>query len=73
MDIVSDAEWDQLSPEEKRMQLYLRQVKTLNDFLSGALSAKSSMKNPSVILLIKWEWINTEGLYENDPIQQTGS
>ena len=46
MDIVNDAEWSQLSPEEKRMQLYLRQVKTLNDFLErGAISKEQYEKS----------------------------
>lgn len=46
MEIVSDAEWHQLSPEEKRRQLYLRQVKTLNDFLErGAISKEQYEKS----------------------------
>ena len=32
-------EWDKLSPEEKRVQLYLKQKKMLEDFLEhGAIS-----------------------------------
>lgn len=32
-------EWDKLSPEEKRVQLYLKQKKMLEDFLGhGAIS-----------------------------------
>jgi len=32
-------EWEQLSPEEKKKQLYLNQKKTLEDFLErGAIS-----------------------------------
>ena len=32
-------EWDKLSPEEKRVQLYLKQNKMLEDFLEhGAIS-----------------------------------
>ena len=39
-------EWPQLSPEEKRRQLYLRQVKTLNDFLErGAISKEQYEKS----------------------------
>lgn len=46
MDIVNDAEWSQLSPEEKRRQLYIRQVKTLNDFLErGAISKEQYEKS----------------------------
>ena len=36
---MEQTEWDKLSPEEKRIQLYLRQKKTLQDFLEcGAIS-----------------------------------
>ena len=28
-----ESEWAQLSPEEKKKQLYLKQVRTLSDFL----------------------------------------
>ena len=40
MDFSNDEQWDQLSPEEKRIQLYLRQVKTLNDFLERSAISK---------------------------------
>ena len=30
---MEQTEWEKLSPEEKRIQLYLRQKKTLQDFL----------------------------------------
>ena len=33
MHIVDDSEWNQLSLGEKKKQLYLKQVKTLNNFL----------------------------------------
>ena len=33
MNFDDDSNWNQLSPEQKRRQLYLHQVKTLNDFL----------------------------------------
>lgn len=33
MNFEDESEWAQLSPEEKKKQLYLKQVKTLNDFL----------------------------------------
>ena len=36
---MEHTEWEKLSPEEKRIQLYLRQKKTLQDFLErGAIS-----------------------------------
>ena len=36
---MEQTEWEKLSPEEKRIQLYLRQKKTLQDFLErGAIS-----------------------------------
>lgn len=36
---MEQTEWDKLSPEEKKIQLYLRQKKTLQDFLEcGAIS-----------------------------------
>ena len=36
---MEQTEWDKLSPEEKRIQLYLRQKKTLRNFLEcGAIS-----------------------------------
>lgn len=46
MNFVDDSEWPQLSLEEKRRQLYLRQVKTLNDFLErGAISKEQYEKS----------------------------
>ena len=44
MDFSNDEQWDQLSPEEKRIQLYLRQVKTLNDFLERGTISKEQYK-----------------------------
>ena len=36
---MEHTEWEKLSPEEKRIQLYLHQKKTLQDFLErGAIS-----------------------------------
>ena len=36
---MEQAEWEKLSPEEKRIQLYLQQKKLLRDFLErGAIS-----------------------------------
>ena len=36
---MEQIEWEQLSPEEKKKQLYLNQKKTLEDFLErGAIS-----------------------------------
>lgn len=36
---MEQAEWDKLSPEEKRIQLYLKQRETLESFLArGAIS-----------------------------------
>ena len=36
---MEQEEWSKLSPEEKRVQLYLKQKKTLEDFLErGAIS-----------------------------------
>ena len=41
-----ESEWAQLSPEEKRKQLYLKQVKTLNDFLArGAIGKEQYDKS----------------------------
>ena len=34
-------EWEQLSPEEKKKQLYLNQKKTLEDFLERGAISKS--------------------------------
>ena len=46
MKIASDSEWDQLLPEEKRKQLYIKQVKTLNAFLErGAISQEQYDKS----------------------------
>ena len=55
---MEQTEWDKLSPEEKKIQLYLRQKKTLQDFLErgtistaqydksfGDLTEKMGMKN----------------------------
>ena len=37
--IMDQTEWEKLSPEEKRVQLYLKQKKLLEDFLErGAIS-----------------------------------
>ena len=33
MNFEDESEWTQLSPEEKKKQLYLKQVETLNGFL----------------------------------------
>ena len=36
---IEQTEWEKLSPEEKRIQLYLKQKKLLDDFLErGAIS-----------------------------------
>lgn len=41
-----DSEWAQLSPEEKKKQLYLKQVQTLNDFLErGAIGKEQYDKS----------------------------
>ena len=38
-DFMEQSEWESLSPEEKRVQLYLNQKKTLDAFLErGAIS-----------------------------------
>ena len=41
-----DSDWDQLSPEKRKKHLYLKQVKTLNDFLErGAISKEQYEKS----------------------------
>ena len=46
MKFKDDSEWAQLSPEEKKKQLYLKQVKTLNDFLErNAISKEQYEKS----------------------------
>ena len=41
-----ESEWAQLSPEEKKKQLYLKQVQTLNDFLKrNAISKEQYEKS----------------------------
>ena len=38
---MDQTEWEKLSPEEKRVQLYLNQKKTLDDFLERGAISKS--------------------------------
>ena len=38
---MEQTEWDKLSPEEKKIQLYLRQKKTLQDFLERSAISKA--------------------------------
>ena len=46
MNFEDESEWAQLSPEEKKKQLYLKQVKTLNDFLErNAISKEQYEKS----------------------------
>ena len=46
MNFEEDSEWTQLSPEEKKKQLYLKQVETLNDFLElNAISKEQYEKS----------------------------
>ena len=46
MKFKDDSEWTQLSPEEKKKQLYLKQVETLNGFLErNAISKEQYEKS----------------------------
>ena len=46
MNVGNIVEWDKLSPEEKRVQLYLKQKATLEEFLAkGAISRKQFEKS----------------------------
>ena len=46
MNFEDESEWTQLSPEEKKKQLYLKQVQTLNDFLErNAISKEQYEKS----------------------------
>ena len=47
-------EWDKLSPEEKRVQLYLKQKKMLEDFLEhGAISQAQFDKSTAFVALLR--------------------
>ena len=39
--IMEQTEWEKLSPEEKRIQLYLKQKKLLEDFLERGAICKA--------------------------------
>ena len=46
MNFEDESEWTQLSPEEKKKQLYLKQVETLNGFLErNAISKEQYEKS----------------------------
>lgn len=46
MNFEDESEWTRLSPEEKKKQLYLKQVQTLNDFLErNAISKEQYEKS----------------------------
>ena len=49
-------EWEQLSPEDKKKQLFLRQKNTLNLFLERNAISKDQYDKSLGDLIEKWEW-----------------